>query len=294
MQTLAPSFRKAERKSAKARIALCSPAGGGKTHSALLIATGLGGRIAVVDTENGSASLEAGKAGIPDFDVLEMHAPFTPEKYVIALKTAEDAGYDVVLLDSLSHAWAGTGGLLEQVDNIARSSKSGNSYMAWKSITPMQNKLIEAILQSKCHVIGTMRTKVDFALVDDNGKKVPKKLGMAPIQREGMDYEMTICWDIDQSSHIATCTKDRTSLFDGVPQVLTIETGKTLAAWLTAGTGETQAERRERDETEPDNSPVTDEEMAHVLGPIKDDLHIRSKTNRAAMEAGFNQAKKEV
>jgi len=228
-------FQKAERKQAKARIAICAPAGGGKTHSALLIAKGLApnGKIAVIDTENGSASLEAGKANVPEFDVLTMHAPFDPQKYVAGIQAAEAAGYDVIILDSLTHAWAGTGGLLEKVDLAKKGSKSGNSYTAWADITPQHNKLVEAILQSKAHIIGTMRTKTDYILESNSkGGLQPKKVGMAPIQREGMDYEFTIVFDIDQNSHVATATKDRTSLFDGNPFIPTVETGEQIREWL--------------------------------------------------------------
>jgi len=230
------TFSKAERRKAKARIALCAPAGGGKTHSALLIAAGIGGKIAVIDTENGSASLEVGKPGIPEFDVLSLSAPFTPERYIEAMKVAEQGGYDIIILDSISHAWAGVGGLLEQVDNKAKASKSGNSYTAWRDVTPMHNKFIDAIIQSKCHVIATMRTKTEYALTqDDKGRTAPKKIGMAPIQREGMDYEFTVVFDIDQVSHMASSSKDRTSLFDGKAFIPSVETGEMIVEWLNSG-----------------------------------------------------------
>jgi hypothetical protein len=231
------SFQKAERKQAKARIAFCAPAGGGKTHSSLLVAAGLGGRIAVIDTENGSASLEAGKPGIPDFDVLTLQAPFTVEKYISGMKEAESAGYDVIILDSISHAWQGQGGLLEQMDMKAKASKSGNSFAAWRDITPMHNAFVDAILQSKCHVIATMRQKPEYVLEKDEktGRSAPKKIGLAPMQREGMDYEFTIVFDIDQQSHVALASKDRTSLFDGKPFVPSVETGKMISQWIMGG-----------------------------------------------------------
>ena len=232
-------FRKAERKRAKARIALCAPAGGGKTHSALLIAKGLGGKIAVIDTENGSAELEAGKPNIPEFDVITMHAPFDPIKYITAIDAAEKAGYDIVIIDSLTHAWAGTGGLLDKVDTISKASKSGNSYTAWRDVTPLHNKLVDKMLQSTCHIIATMRSKTDYVLeTNSKGGMTPKKVGLAPVQREGMDYEFTVVLDIDQSSHVATATKDRTSLFDGAPFVPSPDTGETLLNWFNSGKAE--------------------------------------------------------
>lgn len=237
--TGAITFKKAERKRAKARIALTAPAGGGKTHSALLIAKGLGGKIAVIDTENGSAELEAGKPNIPEFDVITMHAPFDPRKYIAAIDAAEQAGYDIVIIDSLTHAWAGTGGLLDKVDMAAKSSKSGNSYTAWKDVTPLQNQLVEKILQTKCHVIATMRTKTDYVLeTNSKGGMQPKKVGLAPVQREGMDYEFTIVLDLDQASHVATATKDRTSLFDGNPFMPSEQTGQQIKEWLGSGAEE--------------------------------------------------------
>ena len=236
MTTPILTFKKAERSQSKARIAFCAPAGGGKTHSALLLAGGLGTKIAVIDTENGSASLEAGKPNIPEFDVLTLFAPFTIEKYLAAMKAAEAAGYEIIIIDSISHAWAGTGGLLEQVDMKTKASKSQNSYAAWRDITPMHNALVEAILQSKCHIIATMRTKADYVLeTNDKGRSAPKKIGLAPIQREGMDYEFTVVFDIDQASHVALASKDRTSMFDGKPFTPTVETGKQIKDWIMSG-----------------------------------------------------------
>lgn len=231
-----PLFQKAERFKSKLRLGLTSPAGGGKTHSSLLIAKGLGGRIAVVDTENGSARKEVGKNGVPEFDVLVLEAPFTPDKYISAIKEAEKEGYDIIIIDSLSPAWAGSGGLLERADIITKSSASKNSYMAWREVTPLHNKLIDAILQSKCHVIVTMRSKVEYVVeTNDKGKSAPRKVGLAPIQREGMDYEMDIVLDIDQNQHLATASKDRTSIFEGTPFKPSVETGEKLKEWL--GTG---------------------------------------------------------
>lgn len=230
------TFRKAERKKARARIALCAPAGGGKTHSALLMAKGLGGKIALIDTENGSAEMETGKPNIPDFDVMTLKPPFDPQKYIDAIKMAEMNDYEVIIIDSLSHAWSGSGGLLEKKDQIADASSSKNSYFAWRNVTPLHNQLIDAMLQSSSHIIGTMRTKTHYGTeTDDRGKTVPVKLGLAPVQREGMDYEFTIVFDISQDKHIATCSKDRTSMFDNQQFVPTIETGKQIKDWLEGG-----------------------------------------------------------
>jgi len=219
-------FHKAERKKGKLRLAIAGPAGSGKTYSALLIALGLGGRIAMIDTERGSGELYD---HLGEYDVCTIHPPFEPKKYVEAIRAAEDLGYETIIIDSLSHAWVGQGGLLDVHGHIA--DKTGNSWSAWRQVTPKHNELVDAMLQSKCHIIATMRSKMEYTQVEENGKKQVKKLGMSPIQRDGMEYEFTVFIDLDQQ-HTATTTKDRTTLFDGQYFVPTIETGRTLLAWL--------------------------------------------------------------
>ncbi len=193
-------FQKAVKTAAKLRLAFTGTSGSGKTYTALTIAQGIanGKPIALVDTENGSASKYADKF---DFDVAEMHAPFNPEKYIKAISEAAEAGYGVIILDSLSHAWMGTGGVLDLVDEAAKRSKSGNTYMAWKEGTPIQNRLIEAIVQSPIHVIATMRSKSEYVLeTNANGKQAPKKVGLAAIQREGFEYEFDIVIQMTQDN----------------------------------------------------------------------------------------------
>ncbi len=219
-------FHKAERKKGKLRLAIAGPAGSGKTYSALLIALGLGGRIAMIDTERGSGELYD---HLGEYDACTIHPPFEPKKYVETIRAAEDLGYETIIIDSLSHAWVGQGGLLDVHGHIA--DKTGNSWSAWRQVTPKHNELVDAMLQSKCHIIATMRSKMEYAQVEENGKKQVKKLGMSPIQRDGMEYEFTVFIDLDQQ-HTATTTKDRTTLFDGQYFVPTIETGRTLLAWL--------------------------------------------------------------
>jgi hypothetical protein len=227
-------FVKAERKRAKARIAIVGPAGSGKTYSALKLAFGLApnGRIALIDTEHGSGSLYA---ELGTYDVLEIAAPFTTEKYLEGIKAAEAAGYDCLIIDSLSHAWAGAGGLLEFVDN---RTASANKFAAWRDATPKHNALVEAMLQSPLHIIATLRSKIEYVVEQDaKGKAVPRKLGLAPVQREGLDYEFTLVFDIEQEKHLATVSKDRTSLFDGFCGKLSEEHGRTVKEWLEAGVG---------------------------------------------------------
>jgi hypothetical protein len=229
------AFRKAERKKAKLRLALCGPAGSGKTYSALLIAQGLApeGRIALIDTEHGSGELYS---ELLDYDIETLRPPFTPRRYLELIKEAEQARYSVLIVDSLSHAWSGEGGILEMHDKATAASKSGNSFMAWREVTPQHNALVETILGADMNILMTMRTKTAYDLVDEgNGKKRPIKVGLAPIQREGMEYEFTVVMDLSLDGHVATATKDRTSLLDGQHFIPTPQTGETLKAWLETG-----------------------------------------------------------
>jgi len=228
-------FTKAERKKAKLRLALCGPSGSGKTYSALLIALGLApnGKIALIDTENGSGELYS---DIADFDVATLRPPFMPDRYMGLIRGAEQAGYDVLIIDSLSHAWAGEGGILDMHDKATLASRSQNSFAAWREVTPQHNALVETILGSGLHIITTMRTKTAYDMVDDGaGKKKPIKIGLAPVQRDGMEYEFTSVLDLSVEGHIATASKDRTRLLDGKHFVPTPATGEMLREWLEAG-----------------------------------------------------------
>lgn len=186
-------FQKAIKTESKLRLAIAGPSGSGKTYSALAIGTVLGEKVAVVDTEHGSASKYA---DLFDFDVLEMHAPYSPNKYVTAIEAAQEAGYDVLILDSTSHAWNGAGGMLEMVEQVSKKYK-GNSYAAWGEITPIYQNMIESIIAADMHVIVTMRSKQDYILVEKNGKQMPQKVGMAPVQRDGFEYEFDVFLDMD-------------------------------------------------------------------------------------------------
>lgn len=225
-------IRKAERKKAKLRLGIAAPSGAGKTYSALLLAFGLGGKIGLIDTEHGSGDLYA---HLGDYDIIGIEAPYTVDKYLKAIKAFEQAGYGTIIIDSLSHAWAGDGGLLDKQGKIADSGKA-NGFAAWRTITPEHNALVEAMLRSPCHIIATMRAKQEYVLeTNDKGKQTPKKVGLAPVQREGMEYEFTVMLDIDMS-HVASASKDRTSLFDGQYFKISTDTGATLLSWLSTGT----------------------------------------------------------
>jgi hypothetical protein len=225
-------IRKAERRRAKLRLGLVGPSGSGKTRSALEIAFGLGGKIGMIDTEHGSGDLYA---DLGDYDIIQIGAPYLVPKYLSAIKAFEDAGHDVIIIDSLSHAWAGEGGLLDKQGKIADSG-IGNSYTAWRKVTPEHNALVDAILQSPSHVIATMRAKQDYVQEKDEktGKTVVKKIGLAPVQRDGMEYEMTVVMDID-ANHVAHASKDRTGLLDGRYFTPARSTGEELLGWLESG-----------------------------------------------------------
>lgn len=225
-------IRKARRSATKLRLLLTGPSGSGKTWGALQIAKGLGGKTMVIDTEEGSSDLYD---HLHEFDVIDLRPPFAPERYIEAIEAAEAAGYEVIVVDSITHEWNGKGGCLELVDEIARAKFKGNTWSAYSEITPRHRSFIDAMLRSKCHVIATARAKTETAQVDDNGRKRVVKLGMAAETRQGAEFEFTTVLDVVHDGHFATVSKDRTGIFAGDPKPITVETGKRLAAWLAGG-----------------------------------------------------------
>jgi len=226
-------IHRATKRRAKLRLGMSGPAGSGKTYSALLIASGLGGRVGMIDTEHGSGDLYADL--LPEgYDVLRLAPPFTPGRYIEAIRALEQAGVDTIIIDSLTHAWSGEGGSLDRQGKIA--DRSGNSWQAWRQVTPEHNALVEALLQSRCHIIATMRAKTEYVQEKDErtGKQTVRKIGLAPIMRDGIDYEFTIFMELD-AQHMAYIGKDRTRLFDGQIIRPDAEVGRRLLAWLQAG-----------------------------------------------------------
>ena len=223
-------FQKATRKKVKLKLALTGPSGAGKTYSALVMAKGIGQKIAVIDTENASASLYA---DVAEFDTVTIDPPYTIAKYVGAIDAAVKAGYDVLVIDSITHAWAGDGGLLAKKE--AMDVRGGNSFSNWGTITKEQESFKGKLLSADIHMVCTMRSKQDYVLEqNDKGKSTPRKVGLAPIQREGMEYEFTTVLDIAMD-HNAAASKDRTGLFDAQIFKIDEKTGKTLKAWLDSG-----------------------------------------------------------
>ena len=220
----------AERRQAKMKMALQGPSGSGKTMGALFIAYGLcqdWGKIAVIDTENYSASLYA---HLGRYSVLSISAPFTPEKYIEAIKLCTEAGVEVIILDSISHEWEGSGGILD-----IHSSMTGNSFTNWGRLTPRHNAFVQAILQCPVHIIGTIRSKQDYVLSEKNGKQVPEKVGLKGVTRDGMDYEMTIVLDVN-IRHLAIASKDRTGLFMDKPEFkISPAIGEQILEWCQQG-----------------------------------------------------------
>ena len=217
----------AQRKRAKIKMGLQGPSGSGKTMGALLTAFGLCGdwsKVAIVDTENHSAELYA---HLGTYNVLALNGPYTPEKYIQAIELCEKAGMEVIIIDSVTHEWEN---LLEY-----HSSLQGNSFTNWGKITPRHNDFVQKILQSPCHIISTTRTKQDYVLNERNGKMVPEKVGLKSVQRDGLEYEFTLVFDLDMKNN-ATASKDRTRLFFGKPeQKLSLETGKLIREWCNTG-----------------------------------------------------------
>lgn len=223
-------LKKATRKQVKLRLNISAPSGAGKTYSALRMAKGLCGywsKIAVIDTENGSASLYS---DLGDFNVIDLSPPFQPEKYIQALNACVEAGMEVIIIDSSSHEWTC---LLEENEVLAHASFRGNTWSAWSKTTPRHDKFVNAVLHCNAHVITCTRSKMETVMGE--GKKV-HKVGMKDQQREGWEYELTVSLNIDRDTHLAIPSKDRTNLFEGKqPFLITEETGEEIAKWCNSG-----------------------------------------------------------
>lgn len=230
---MALELRKAERGQSKLRVGFSAPSGGGKTYSALLLASGVASswdKIAMIDTESGRGDLYS---ELGEYNIIRLEAPFSPERYIEAIKACEDAGMEVIIVDSISHEWEGKGGCLEINESLAQAKYRGNTWSAWNETTPRHQKFLESIITSSCHIITCVRNKVDTVMTED--KKV-KKVGTKEITREGFEYELLVNFNIDRDTHKVTASKDNTLLFDKVdPFIVTAETGKKLMEWVMSG-----------------------------------------------------------
>jgi len=222
-------LRKAERKQAKLRVGVSGPSGSGKTYSALLLAKGIAkdwDKVALIDSENGSGELYS---DLGDYNVVTLSAPFSPERYIEAIKMCEAGGMEVIVVDSATHEWDGKGGCLEIQEQL------GGRYQDWAKVTPRHQKFIQAIVECESHIITTTRRKQDYEMTNEGGKVKVQKVGLKEVQREGFEYELTLAFEVD-IRHYATSSKDRTGLFmDKPPFMITEETGKTLGAWAASG-----------------------------------------------------------
>jgi hypothetical protein len=225
-------FKKATKTQSRLRLALIGVAGSGKTYTALKIASALGEKIAVIDTEHHSASKYA---DLTDFDSCELES-FSPLTYINAIQEAGKAGYDVLVIDSLSHAWMGKDGALEQVDRIAKRSQSGNSFNAWRDVTPLHNQLIEAMISCPCHLIVTMRAKTEYVVeTNEKGKSAPRKVGLAPVQRDGLEYEFDVVAEMTTENDLIISKSRCPSLSGQIISKPDAKLGLTLKDWLTDG-----------------------------------------------------------
>lgn len=236
------TFKPAKRSESRLNLAVDGPSGAGKTVGALRVAygiTGDWGKVFVIDTEKGSASLYQGdkRWNIGPFMHLNLDKPYHPDRYIKAIESAIRAGAEVVIIDQISHAWSGTGGVLDIKEQAEKSSRY-NSYTAWSVATPLHNRLIETLLTSPVHMISVMRSKMEYAMVTEGNKTKIKRVGLAPVQRNDIEYEWTALLDIDRETHTARVGKSRTAaLEDGIEYELSEELGQTMLKWLESADG---------------------------------------------------------
>lgn len=226
------TFAPATREQSYARIALTGPSGSGKTYTALMLATSLADKVAVIDTERGSASKYVGLNGWA-FDTVTPDK-FSPLSLVELLGQATKGRYGCVVVDSLSHYWMGVDGMLEQAD---RRAKHGNTFSGWKEVRPEERRMIDALVAYPGHVVVTMRSKTEFVIEEnERGKKVPRKVGLKPEQRDGVEYEFDVVGDLDHDN-VLTVVKSRIhTLARAVIPQPGEEFAQQIAEWLSEGT----------------------------------------------------------
>lgn len=221
-------FQKAKREQVWLKVLLSGASGSGKSYSALKVATGIakecGSGIAYIGTEGSRNKYYADEF---DYDLLELEEPFECEKYIEAINAAVEAGYKVLIIDSMTHEWKWL--------NDVHDKMPGNSFTNWGKLKPRHNKFMDKVLNSPIHIIATARGKDDWVLEDKNGKQVPKKVGMGQQQDKDISYEYTVSLMIAQDTHVASADKDNTKLFDGRFEVLTEKDGVRLYEWANKG-----------------------------------------------------------
>lgn len=285
-------LKKASKRAKKLRIACSASSGSGKTYSSLLIAFGLVGdwnKICVIDSEKESAGLYS---DLGEYNTMSISKPYSPERYIAAIRQAEQAGMEVIIIDSISHEWSGAGGCLDI------HAALGGTFKEWSILTPMHQSFIDAILDSSSHVICTIRRKEEHTMSkNENGKNVVQKLGLQEVTRDGFSYEMDVVFEIENDTHLAKSTKDRTGMFDGKnPFLITKETGSLFKEWCESGRSliddAMEMIRKAKDKKDLDNifraypSLATNEDFKTSLRK-KNESFIESL--KGAMEATKNQ-----
>ncbi len=236
-------FKPAERVESRLNLGVSGTSGSGKTLAALRLAYGITGKwdkVFVIDTEHGSASLYQGDTrwGIGQFMHFNLDKPFSPARYILVIEAAIRAGAEVIVIDQISHAWSGTGGVLDIKEQAEKSGRY-NSYTAWSVATPEHNRLFETILTSPVHMICTMRSKTEYTF-DPSAKQKVKKLGLAPVQRNDIEYEWTVMMDLDRQTHKARTSKSRSPVVsDGEEYEIDEDLGKSFLKWLSSAAGYT-------------------------------------------------------
>lgn len=230
-------FKKAVRENIWAKVLTIAPSGGGKSFGALRVANGITSalskdtgeeeRIAYIGTEGSRDKYYADEF---DYDLLQLKAPFTPESYIDAIDEALDSGYKVIVIDSITHEWTGKGGVLE-----IHSKMSGNSYTNWSKLTPRHEKFVDKILDSEAFIIATVRGKDKYILEEQNGKQIPRKVGVGYSQRDDLEFLFTVAVTIEQDTHLFTSVKDNTHAFENRNDVLTEKDGEVIYKWATGG-----------------------------------------------------------
>lgn len=223
-------IKKATRKAKKLRLGLSASSGFGKTKSALLLAYGLVGdwsKICVIDSERESSSLYS---DMGNYSIIDLQKPYTPERYIEAIEMVEKSGFEVCIVDSITHEWAGEGGCLDIHANL------GGDFKTWGKVTPRHNAFVNKILTSKCHVITTVRRKQEYDMIKEGGRTSIQKLGTGEITRDGFEYELDINFEIVNEKHMTRASKDRSQLFSGKPEfIITEDTGRLIKDWCNEG-----------------------------------------------------------
>lgn len=277
-------FKRASTYPAKLRMALVGPSGSGKTYSALRIAAAMGGRVALIDTEHGTSRAYA---HIFNFDLVELDS-FHPMQYVEAIRAAEREGYDILIVDSLSHAWTGRNGALELVDKAAKRSKTHSTVTAWRDVTPLHNRLIETIVQAKIHIIATLRAKTKYVIEqDEKGKAQVKKVGLEAVQRDGLEYELDIVGDLDIDNNLIISKTRCPQLNKRVFHEAGEELAAVLKQWLSGGN-----DSDETPESPHDGAPCTHSDndkqtcpLAQATKALLDEKDVDELGRRAAFKA---------